>query len=170
MSDDDIDRLQREHEAFRRKHNLPEDKFILNGRVPEACSNVLRWGRWFETADRHVAKTQVGGINVSTVFLGLNHQWGNGPPMHFETMCFVDHEERAKHRRARFEAAKRGESYDDGEEAWEHELPFNRYSTWEQAEAGHAAAVLICKSVLANAAEATDDLMARLKAAMEKKE
>ena len=46
---------------------------------------------------------------VSTVFLGLDHSFGGGPPLLFETMIF-----------------------DGGEE--EHCV---RYSTWQQAEEGH---------------------------------
>lgn len=32
--------------------------------------------------------TQIGGIWVSTVFLGINHQYGDGLPILFETMIF----------------------------------------------------------------------------------
>lgn len=31
-----------------------------------------------------------GGRTVSTVFLGLDHGWGEGPPLVFETMVFND--------------------------------------------------------------------------------
>lgn len=31
--------------------------------------------------------------NVSTVYLGLNHRWGDGPPLIFETMTFPDEEQ-----------------------------------------------------------------------------
>jgi len=34
--------------------------------------------------------TRVGPYFVSTIFLGLDHQWGNGPPILFETMVFVE--------------------------------------------------------------------------------
>jgi hypothetical protein len=30
----------------------------------------------------------VGVSTVSTAFLGLDHQWGTGPPLLFETMVF----------------------------------------------------------------------------------
>ena len=50
----------------------------------------LIWARWFETADRRVALTEVSGIRVSTVFLGLDYRFsGEGPPLLlFETMTF----------------------------------------------------------------------------------
>lgn len=52
-------------------------------RVPDA----LTWGRWFEKAERHVAWTEIGEWTVSTVFLGLDHNYADeGPPVLFETM------------------------------------------------------------------------------------
>ena len=40
--------------------------------------------------DMRVAKTQAGGYTISTVFLGFDHQFGDGPPLIFETMVFGD--------------------------------------------------------------------------------
>ena len=37
---------------------------------------------------RRVASTVVGKAHVSTVWLGLDHQFGEGPPLIFETMVF----------------------------------------------------------------------------------
>jgi hypothetical protein len=90
------------------------EKYILdaNGNpVPE--ENLLRWGKWFETADRTVANDTIGAVRVSTVFLGLDHAFGGGPPMLFETMIF-------------------GGVHDEFQQ---------RYSTREQAIAGHAQAI-----------------------------
>jgi len=117
---------------------MNESKFILNGRVPEACSDTLRWGRWYEAADRRVVQTDVGEVWVSTVFLGLDHQWGNGPPKLFETMCFV--------------ADCSSDSF-----------PFDRYSTWEEAETGHAKAVAICGKLVEEGADRAADIMAKLR-------
>lgn len=58
--------------------------------APVAVDEVLVWASWFETADRSVAQTQIGPLRVSTVFLGLDHQWGDGPPVLWETMVFAD--------------------------------------------------------------------------------
>lgn len=47
--------------------------------------------RWFETSDveRRVARTNLAaGGYVSTVFLSLDHGWGDGPPVLWETMAF----------------------------------------------------------------------------------
>jgi hypothetical protein len=84
-------------------------------RHPVRVDDVLTWGRWLEqTENRHVADDHVGEVRVSTVFIGLDHRlYGAGPPLIFETMIFG------------------GEL--DGT-MW-------RYSTWDDAEAGHAMAV-----------------------------
>ena len=73
-----------------------------------------QWANSFtEKRDKRVAKDTVNGHDISTVWLGLNHQWGDGPPLIFETMVFggpLDQETR-------------------------------RYSTEEEALEGHAAMV-----------------------------
>lgn len=65
------------------------DHYILDGKkvVP---TDLMSWARWFEKSgsDRVIASTNVGQVRVSTVFLGLDHQFGNGPPLLFETMVF----------------------------------------------------------------------------------
>lgn len=92
------------------------DYYILDeDRQPIPVDDGLTWGKWFETADRRVAQDYVGDKYVSTVFLGINHQFGDGPPLIFETMAF-------------------------GKD-WGDELGQERYSTWEEAEAGHKAMV-----------------------------
>ena len=56
-------------------------KYILEGHNPVWVDDTITWGKWFETADRHVAKTAINDeINVSTVFLGVDHSFGGGPP------------------------------------------------------------------------------------------
>jgi len=37
---------------------------------------------------RRVKKDQIDDSYVSTVFLGFDHQWRDGPPLLFETMVF----------------------------------------------------------------------------------
>ena len=90
------------------------EKYILIGQTPVVEPDLLKWARWFETADRIVAQTHIGTRTVSTVFLGLDHQFGKGPPLLFETMVFTD------------------EKFEDFQE---------RCSTWLEAEAQHRAAV-----------------------------
>lgn len=90
-------------------------RYILKDKTPVQCDDLLEWSKWFETADRHIAKTEADGVKVSTVFLGLDHSYGDGPPVLFETMIF-------------------GGEHD--EEQW-------RYYTWEEAEIGHREACKI---------------------------
>ena len=86
------------------------EKYILNGKIPVVEPDLMTWARWFETADRDVARTKIGNIVISTVFLGLDHSFSqSGPPVVFETMVF-------------------GGYLADSEA---------RYSTWEEAEKGH---------------------------------
>ena len=51
--------------------------------------DLMKMGEGFETADRKVAETEIDKLQVSTVFLGLNHNFGEGPPILWETMVFV---------------------------------------------------------------------------------
>ena len=48
------------------------------------------FGEWWAKADRQVRRTQIRkGVEVSTVFLGHDHNFGDhGPPVLFETMIF----------------------------------------------------------------------------------
>ena len=62
--------------------------YILGNQVVVPASGAVEFGKWVETADRIVSKTQVADIEVSTVFLGIDHQFYNGPPLLFETMVF----------------------------------------------------------------------------------
>lgn len=86
--------------------------YILSGHTPVPVEDVAEWARSFDNI-RDVAKTEVDGVLVSTVFLGIDHRFfGDGDPILFETMCFA--------------LGDRGD-YDFQA----------RYSTWEEAEAGH---------------------------------
>ncbi len=93
------------------------DKFILEGHTAVPCDDLLAWAKWLQDADTCVAKTEMADIRVSTVFLGLNHRFDEGPPLIFETMIFGG---------------------DHDETMW-------RYSTWEEAEAGHERVVALAK-------------------------
>ncbi len=56
--------------------------------LPLPVEDVIVWARWFETADRKVANDYIGAVQVSTVFLGLDHNWQDGAPLLWETMIF----------------------------------------------------------------------------------
>jgi hypothetical protein len=85
--------------------------------VPEP--DLLKWGLWLQTHDRHVAEDLLpGDVRVSTLFLGLDQAffWG-GPPLLWETMTF----------------GPEGIQYQE------------RYKTRAEAEAGHARALELAK-------------------------
>jgi hypothetical protein len=95
--------------------------YILLGKLAVPESDGLKWGRWFQTANRIVFQTRIGGVEVSTVFLGFDHGYGeNEFPILFETMIF------------------RGGS---GEECW-------RCASWDEAEAQHKEAVALVRNAI----------------------
>ncbi len=68
------------------------DNYVLDSSGhPRLEPDIIKWAEWHCRAERHVAKTIVRGITISTVFLGLNHNWGDGPPILWETMIFGGH-------------------------------------------------------------------------------
>lgn len=106
--------------------------YILKDKKPVKTENIDDWARFMTKANRTVKKTRISdkftfddghtdrffetltggvteGCDVSTVFLGIDHQYGSGKPILFETMVFG--------------------GLLDGEQV--------RYCTWEEAEAGH---------------------------------
>jgi hypothetical protein len=90
--------------------------YILGpGHIPVPEPDAEAWGQWYATTERHVADDEIApGVRVSTVFLGIDHNFGDrGPPILFETMVFDD--------------------YEDGRQI--------RYATWGEALAGHQAVV-----------------------------
>ena len=87
--------------------------YILDGKVPKKVTleEWMNGNRYRPDADEswRVAQTYIGDIQISTVFLGLDHNHDGPPPLVFETRVF------------------RGPMKD-----W-----CDRYSTWEEAEKGH---------------------------------
>lgn len=61
--------------------------WILVNKEPKPVS-FTEWFEWFETADRHVGNTVVGKVHISTIFLSIDHSFGSGKPLLFETMIF----------------------------------------------------------------------------------
>ena len=95
-------------------HEVEEIKVWNDGVMDHEA--LLEFGRAMQKTDNRVARTDVrdkqgNECYVSTVFLGLDHQFQpEGPPLIFETMVF-------------------GGTHDQWQE---------RYSTWKEAEDGHA--------------------------------
>ena len=66
--------------------------YVLEGRVPVAVdeSDLLIWADWMKTfQNRVVRQDRTEGFLISTMFLGMDHNWsGQGAPVLFETMVF----------------------------------------------------------------------------------
>lgn len=109
---------------------IPGVYYVLDGHTPVPIQDAASWAAMFENmAGRRVGWTEISPeIAVSTVFLGLDHSFGSGPPILFETMIL-------------------GLSADGG---WDHQ---HRYTTWDEAERGHELAVEWARSVVELAAQ-----------------
>jgi hypothetical protein len=91
-------------------HSYSEARYgVLKDKKVILTDDIEEWARAFEVRNRRVAFTVVKGAHVSTMFLGVNHSFEEGKELWFETMIFG------------------GPSSQYCE----------RYSTWEQALAGH---------------------------------
>jgi hypothetical protein len=101
---------------------MSSDRYILDEQGnPKECNDLLEWGRWFqENGDkRQVAISNIGETRVSTVFLGLDHNFvSSGEPVLFETMVFVGRES----------------------------MECQRYTTRDDALAGHAKMAAMAKA------------------------
>lgn len=83
--------------------------------TPVAEPNVMKWAAWFSECDRQVAKTELpGDVTVSTVFLGVDHSFGGGTPLLYETMIFGGPLDETCCRYATREAALAGHEYHIG--------------------------------------------------------
>lgn len=89
--------------------------YILNEDGNPVAVGLEEWAEWFgeHKEERIMKQTRVFGIWVSTIFLGLNHNFFGNEPLIFETMIF-------------------GGTLDQYQD---------RYSTKEQALRGHREAV-----------------------------
>ena len=95
-----------------------------------------------------VAQTVGAGERfVSTVFLGLDHSWMGGPPLIFETMIFekgwltkerpkIDWDRIKRGKKVNFSKRRPNERTDIHD--WQ-----DRYSTWDEAVAGHVRALAL---------------------------
>jgi hypothetical protein len=92
--------------------------YKLVGKLAVPVEDSMEWARGFENSNRQVADTKIGGIRISTIFLGLDHNFLGGKPLLFETMIF------------------RGGKGDD----------CFRCSSWEEAEKQHADAVALVRA------------------------
>ena len=89
--------------------------YVLDGKSFRPAKNMDEFGAMWFGGKRHVAKDIIGEVRVSTVFLGLDHGLGDGPPLLFETMIF----------------------------GGQHDQYQTRASSWTEAEGQHAAALAL---------------------------
>jgi hypothetical protein len=95
----------------------------------------MTWAPWFGNIDaRRVARTVIDAhCSVSTVFCGFDHNFGGGEPLLFETLIFGG---------------------PLAHEMW-------RYSTYAEAEGGHAEAVTQAKIAAAKIKSIADNAGAK---------
>lgn len=95
--------------------------YILDEDHNTRLASTDEWARWMsEHHSRRVELTEMGNISVSTIFLGLDHNYSSeGPPLLFETLVFGGPNDQEKMR---------------------------RYSTWDEAVEGHKEVVKEVKS------------------------
>jgi hypothetical protein len=91
--------------------------YILEGRTPKPIDDEAAFSRWYgKLENRRVARTEIGEITVSTIFLGSDHNHvGDGPPILFETEIFGG---------PHSEAQWRCETYEEAEEQHEAVVAF----------------------------------------------
>ena len=105
---------------------------------------IEEWGQLRkDRANIVVEQTQVGVFFVSTVWLGLNHSFGDEPPVIFETMVFEQGDDNWVGLRA---------MTDRDFSPWL-ELKVRRYSTEDDARRGHAAIVAELQNHVADKAD-----------------
>jgi hypothetical protein len=110
---------------------------LLPNRMIAEVDDLMDWAEWYAGADRTVAQTETELHLISTVFLAINHQFRLGrPPLLFETMVFAK----------------------DGNEAAAFDGECWRYSSWDDAEAGHKT---VTRRVLKAEAEAANSIKDR---------
>jgi hypothetical protein len=113
-----FERMEKLAKPYRLMHWKLEGREVVE--VPE----LLDWAQWMETADRHVGKTYIGEYYISTVFLGIDHGWTTDVPILFETMVFGP----------AVEIMRLNGTLMSTRESLDYQP---RYSTYDEAEAGH---------------------------------
>ena len=119
-----------------------EKLYYLVDRRPVAAASVEQWVELFRFSDpfSRVALAESPYFSISTVFLGIDHRhFGKGPPILFETLVSV-----------------RKERDETLEEALSLDGHMVRYSSWDDAEAGHMALLRRISALLPDGIEIID--------------
>jgi hypothetical protein len=96
----------------------------------------LEWAYTFEKTTRPLLATDVDGWCVSTIFLGFDHAFMDGPPELFETMVFT--------------AATKVTKVFGRERKLHGSVDQRRYATYAQAMQGHDGCVTETRAIVAN--------------------
>lgn len=92
-----------------------------------ASTDIKKVAAQIQSADkRRVAEDMIDRYWVSTVFMGVDHSFGGGPPLIFETMIFD---------------TSRKKPLGNNRMSLGKEVYCDRYSTWDEALVGHQKAV-----------------------------
>lgn len=115
-----------------------EGHYILDEQgEPVVEPDLFKWAEWLEeayrTRSRHLADDTIGPYRVSTVFLGLDQSFGDGPPVLWETMIFGMDEEYVALNGKRKRSRKSLDTF--------------RYTSKAEALDGHARAVKLAESL-----------------------
>lgn len=122
---------------------LPLAHYILVDRKPVLCT-LMEWATWYNEERRRVAETHTPFHSISTVFLGIDHNFsGVGPPVLFETAVFLEEYDRPSISRRPTRPC----------------VDIARYSYWDHAAAGHNQMVRQWLEVEHQAANATAKLL-----------
>ena len=98
--------------------------------------DMMEWARLFEIPEyRIVASDMVGHVWISTVWLGLDHNWLGSEPWIFETIAFV---------------------VPQGDDRWK-ATEIRRYATHAQALEGHAQVLGLIREIESTQTGETDD-------------
>jgi hypothetical protein len=138
-------------------HYYPNGEPIVDDELMPA---FMKWALLFEQRDDDRIVGQCNtlyGEKLSTVWLGLDHNWGGGPPLIFETMLFAPDANNVRRRTiTALRDAAMGQGPDpealaerDRHEAYiakhyPHDQLQLRYSTREEAETSHEKLKLQC--------------------------
>lgn len=103
---------------------------------PEGSNGLMEFLKDFEDKEKRRVgfDTLENGLEVSTVWLGLDHNFGGGRPLIFETMVFVPSDKKINLLLREIKINRE-------------EFDMARYSTLEEARLGHKMMVKRCRSL-----------------------